>query len=142
MKTIVQYVKENTFNFKILKFSVVGGSGVVVNMGLLYTLTIYFNIDYKIASIFAIETSIITNFLLNNYWTWQAPRGKAFSVRIVQYHISVGIAAILANWVLLVFLTEVVGMYYMISNLCGIAVGTALNFIINDLWTFRVLHRK
>ncbi len=142
MKAIVQYIKENTVNFRILKFSVVGGSGVMVNMGLLYILTVYFSIDYRIASIFAIETSIITNFLLNNYWTWQDPRGKTFSVRIMQYHISVGIAAILANWLLLVFLTEVVGMYYMISNLIGIAVGTALNFVINDLWTFRVLHRK
>jgi dolichol-phosphate mannosyltransferase len=142
MKTIVQYIKENIFNLKILKFGIVGGSGVVVNMGLLYILTTYFNIDYKISSFFAIETSIITNFLLNNYWTWQDQSEKKFSVKIMQYHISVGIAAILANWLLLVFLTEVVGIYYMISNLIGIAVGTALNFVINDLWTFRVLHRK
>lgn len=137
MKAIVQYIKENIFNLKILKFGIVGGSGVVVNMGLLYILTAYFHIDYKIASIFAIEMSIITNFLLNNYWTWQDQRDKNFWLKMMQYHISVGIAAILANWLLLIFLTEVVGIYYMISNLIGIAVGTALNFVINDLWTFR-----
>jgi dolichol-phosphate mannosyltransferase len=141
MKTIVQYIKENVLNFKILKFGIVGGSGVVVNMGLLYILTAYFNMDYKIASIFAIEMSIITNFLLNNYWTWQDQRHKNFWLKLMQYNISVGIAAILANWLLLIFLTEVVGIYYMISNLIGIAVGTALNFVINDLWTFRAKNK-
>jgi dolichol-phosphate mannosyltransferase len=142
METVAQYVRENILNFRILKFGVVGGSGVVVNMGLLYVLTAYANIDYMIASIVAIETSIITNFLLNNYWTWQNQPDKTFSLKIVQYHISVGIAAILANWLLLVFLTEVVGIYYMISNLIGIAAGTTLNFVINDIWTFRALYRE
>lgn len=121
----------------MLKFGIVGGSGVVVNMGVLYVLTHYFKINYKISSVFAIELSIITNFLLNNYWTWRAQQGKSFRRKFVQYHISVGITAILANWLLLIFLTEVVGIYYLISNLIGIAVGMLLNFVLNDLWTFR-----
>ena len=35
MNIVVQYIKENILNFRILKFGIVGGSGIVVNMGLL-----------------------------------------------------------------------------------------------------------
>jgi hypothetical protein len=50
MKTVVQYIKENIFNFKILKFGIVGGSGVVVNMGLLYILTAYSKLPASLPS--------------------------------------------------------------------------------------------
>jgi dolichol-phosphate mannosyltransferase len=120
-----------------LKFAVVGLSGVGVNMGMLYILTEYFNILYIISSIIAIEISIITNFFFNDLWTWRDREKKPFWERLVQYHISVGITAILANWLILLILTEFFNIYYLISNLIGIAVGTLANFIVNDLWTFQ-----
>jgi dolichol-phosphate mannosyltransferase len=134
---IVVYIKENLLHPRIVKFAIVGGSGVLVNMGILYLLTELFHIKYFLSSIFAIELSIISNFLLNDLWTWSERKKKKFYRRLIQYHISAGITAFLANWLLLVFLTEVIGIYYMISNLIGIGVGMLSNFILNDLWTFR-----
>jgi dolichol-phosphate mannosyltransferase len=55
----------------------------------------------------------------------------------VRYHIGAGATAFLGNYLILVALTELVGMHYMISNLIGIAVGTLANYVINDLWTFK-----
>ncbi len=137
MQTIADYIKKNLRNPRVLKFAVVGGSGVLVNMGVLYLLTHYARIHYMVSSVFAIEFSILTNFLLNNYWTWRDRMGKSFFRKFLQYHISVGVSAVLANWLLLVFLTEVAGIYYLISNLIGIGVGMLFNFVLNDLWTFR-----
>jgi len=34
-------------------------------------------------------------------------------------------------------LTEVVGLYYMLSNLCGIAVATLWNYVANSWWTWK-----
>lgn len=135
--TIMNYLKTNLLNTRILKFSVVGVSGVLVNMGILFILTEYFHILYLISSIIAIEMSIISNFLLNDIWTWRDRTKKKFIYRFVQYHISVGITAVLVNWGILFILTEVFDVYYLISNLIGIGVGTLSNYIINDLWTFR-----
>ncbi len=84
----------------------------------------------------AIEISIISNFFLNDVWTWKDREKKKFHDRFIQYHISVGITAVVANWLLLVILTEVFHIYYLLSNLIGIAAGTLANFILNDLWTF------
>jgi dolichol-phosphate mannosyltransferase len=134
---VVTYIKQNLLHPRIIKFSVVGGVGVLVNMGILYLLTELFHIKYFLSSIFAIELSIISNFLLNDFWTWRERIKKKFYRRLIQYHITAGITAFLANWLLLIFLTEVIGIYYMISNLIGIGVGMLSNFILNDLWTFR-----
>ncbi len=133
----MNYLKNNLLNTRILKFSIVGVSGILVNMGILFILTEYFHILYLISSIIAIEISIISNFLLNDIWTWKDRIKKKFIYRFVQYHISVGITAVLVNWGILFILTELFGVYYLISNLIGIGVGTLSNYIINDLWTFR-----
>jgi len=134
---LTRYVKDNILHIRLLKFAVVGISGVVVNMGMLYLLTEYLNILYIISSIIAIEISIISNFFLNDLWTWRDRAKKTFIERFMQYHISVGLTAIMANWLILLILTEFFNIYYMISNLIGIAVGTFSNFILNDLWTFQ-----
>lgn len=136
---IHRYLRNNLFTKRILKFSTVGFSGLLVNMGVLYVLSDYFHIFYIISSIIAIETSIITNFFLNDLWTWSDREKKIFLQRLIQYHISVGLTAILVNWLLLIFFTEVLGIYYLISNMLGIAAGTLLNFIINDIWTFKAV---
>jgi dolichol-phosphate mannosyltransferase len=132
-----EYLRNNVFTPRILKFSVVGASGVFVNMGLLYVLTELASLHYLLSGIIAIETSIVTNFLLNNAWTWGDRRTDVFLYRLLKYHVSAGLTGILANWLLLLLLTEVFGMYYLISNIIGIGVGMTSNFLLNDLWTFR-----
>lgn len=136
-KRILYYAHSNLLNKRVLKFFAVGLSGFIVNMGVLYVLSEFFNIYYIVSSIIAIEISILTNFILNDLWTWGDRAKKSLFNRLIQYHISVGITAILINWLFLIFFTEVIGVYYLISNLIGIAAGTLFNFIINDIWTFK-----
>ncbi len=137
------YIKNNLLHPRIFKFAVVGLSGLLVNMGLLYFFTEYLRLIYWISSIIAIEISIISNFFLNDWWTWKDREKKKFIYRFTQYHISVGITAVVANWLLLVILTEVFHIYYLLSNLIGIMVGTLANFILNDVWTFgKISSRK
>ena len=136
-KSFSSYIRSNILNIRLLKFGVVGISGVGVNMGMLYFLTEYVHIPYLISSIIAIEISIISNFLLNDIWTWKDRIKKKYIYRLIQYHVSVGITAVFVNWLLLLILTEVFGLYYLLSNLIGIAMGTFANYIINDVWTFK-----
>jgi len=114
----------------------VGASGVAVNMGLLYGLTEYMNFHYMLSSVIAIEISIITNFVLNDLWTWNDRAKQIWIKRIIKYHF-VSLGALIANWLVLVGLTEGFGLYYMLSNLIGICMGMIINYILNDLWTFR-----
>jgi dolichol-phosphate mannosyltransferase len=137
LNSLITYIKSNILNPRILKFATVGLSGVGVNMGMLFLLTEYLHIPYLISSILAIEISILSNFFLNDIWTWRDRIKKKYLHRLIQYHISVGVTAIFINWLILLILTEFFGLYYLISNLIGIALGTFANYILNDIWTFR-----
>ena len=122
---------------RMLRFCVVGASGLAVNMGILILLTEKFHFPYVLSSLVAIEISILTNFALNNMWTWSDRHGESVFRRIVKYHTVAGMTAFAGNWLLLVLLTELCGLDYRIANFIGIAAGVMLNFWLNNLWTFR-----
>ena len=136
LQRIKKYVRNNILNPRTVKFAVVGLSGVLVNMGLLYILTEYVRLFYMVSSVIAIEVSILTNFFMNDLWTWKDRVKQSWIKRIIKYH-SVSFGALIANWIALVILTEWFGVYYMISNLIGICLGMVINFVLNDIWTFR-----
>ncbi|OGB67080.1 MAG: hypothetical protein A2Y94_10745 [Caldithrix sp. RBG_13_44_9] len=135
-KSLKSYLGNNVLHVRVVKFAVVGLSGVLVNMTVLFFFTEILRITYWVSGIIAIEISIIGNFILNDLWTWGDRAKKRFLQRFTQYHISVGLTAILFNWLLLIILTEVFNVYYLLSNLIGIIVGTVSNYILNDIWTF------
>ena len=120
------------------RFAVVGLSGVVVNQGLLMLLHGTLGAPLLLSSLVAIETSILTNFLLNHTWTWRVPLGEPGLLRrAVQYHAAAVMAAFAGNVIVLMSAVELFGVDYRIANLVGIAVGTAINFTANELWVFR-----
>ncbi|MFP4458872.1 MAG: GtrA family protein [Candidatus Zixiibacteriota bacterium] len=118
------------------KFAIVGISGIVVNQGLLVLLKEAFDVRTAIAGIIAIELSIITNFLLNNFWTWKDNQVGSFWVRFLKYHLVTSVSGGI-NYLILLLLTHL-GMHYFIANLAGIAFGMVINFFLNHFWTFGV----
>jgi dolichol-phosphate mannosyltransferase len=123
---------------ELIKFGIVGGSGVLVNMGLLFVLTRYLSVRLEIASVIAIETSILSNFFLNNLWTFsKRDTHVPFWVRLFRYHLVTGLAGIV-NYLVLLLLVKTLGLHDMLSNLIGIAIGTIINYSLNSLWTWRV----
>jgi dolichol-phosphate mannosyltransferase len=125
-----------TSNLHFIPFSIVGLSGVLVNTGMLYLLTEYVGLYYLISAVFAIETSIITNFLLNNAWTWRKRNFKhSFPHRFFRFNL-VSIIALSINLSILFILTHFFNIYYIYSNLIGIACAFLINYFVNDRWTF------
>ncbi|MEE9583235.1 MAG: glycosyltransferase [Dehalococcoidales bacterium] len=124
---------------RFLKFSLVGISGVGVNMGLLWLLTELGGLFYLASAAIGIETSIITNFILNNYFTFadrSQPGVKSFLNRLLKFNM-VSLAGLAINLAILWFLTEVPGVFYLLSNLVGIAAATLWNYLANNWWTWK-----
>ena len=123
---------------EFIKFAVVGGSGVLVNMGFFFVFTRYAGIRIEFASPMAIEISILTNFFLNNAWTFRRRDTKVgFGGRILRYHLVTAVAG-LVNYFTLLLLANVFGMHDLVANLIGIILGTFINFFLNSLWTWRI----
>ena len=56
---------------RLIKFAIVGTSGVVVNLGLLYILVEWFGLYYMLAAVISIGSSVLSNYILNDKWTWR-----------------------------------------------------------------------
>jgi putative flippase GtrA len=131
------YLRTGILTPRLVKFGIVGASGVLVNMGCLYVLKEFVGIPYFVASLIAIELSILSNFTVNLLWTWRDRSEGAFWTKIWRYHVGAGATAFLGNYLILIALTELFKLHYLLSNLIGIGVGTLANYVINDLWTFK-----
>jgi dolichol-phosphate mannosyltransferase len=119
---------------RLLKFSAVGGSGVFVNMGALTFMT-SMGVSYVAGGVIAVETAIVTNFLLNEFWSFSdfSRRRPGISSRVMRFlkfnFFCAGGAVI--NMAFLWTLTEYAGVYYLVSNLIGIAAATVWNYGMN-----------
>jgi dolichol-phosphate mannosyltransferase len=124
------------------KFALVGASGVLVNMLTLIVLAEYFHAHKVIAWMFAVGVSILSNFLLNNAFTWRDVRHSSrihFFLRgVLAYPVAVmGIGANFAVWYPLVKYVSDDFPYYALFNLLGIVAGTSVNFILSSQLVFR-----
>ena len=127
---------------RFLKFCVVGASGVPVNLLFMWIAfnwifpTLEQSLRVPCASGFGFAVSVLTNFLLNDLWTWRdRPKNKGgFVWRLLRFYLvsSAGGAIQIACTTGL----NRVGLHYMLAQLCGIALATAINYVVNNLWTF------
>ena len=120
-----------------MKYSLVGVSGVFVNLGLYLFLTRYYEISEIVAPLIAIESALISNFILNNFWTF----GKRITqsrirVKFVKFHLVSGFSALI-NYSTFLTLFLVFGLYDILANLIGIGLAAIVNYLINSNWTWK-----
>ena len=122
---------------RLIKFFTVGATGTVVNQGLLWSLTDILGMYYLYSALISIESSIISNFILNNAWTFRDVRSLAGSAfhRFIKYNL-LCIAGSALNYVILWLLTDFVHLNYLISNLFGIAAAVTWNYLISLKWAW------
>ena len=119
---------------RVLRFGTVGTLGALVNVVLLWLLVDGTGMHYLPAALLAIETSIISNFLLNRAWTWR-DRHTGWAT-LVTYHWVTAFGTIIQFGVLIAAV-EALGIHYLLASLLGVAAGAVANFLGNDRLTFR-----
>ncbi len=124
------------------KFAMVGASGVVVNSLVLVTLAEVFDAHKVIAWMFAVGLSILSNFLLNNAFTWRDVRHSSrihFLLRgALAYPVAVmGIGANFAVFYpLLNYVSAEFPLYVVFKFICILA-ATAVNFALSSRLVFK-----
>jgi dolichol-phosphate mannosyltransferase len=139
LKHIFSLMRRKGELVRLLKFIGVGLSGVIVNEGALWLLTHFGGLKYYFSSLIGIEASIITNFLLNDRFTFADRRGAkptSFISRLLKFNVTCAAGAAIQYGVLLLF-TEVLGVNYLLSNLIGILVAFVWNYALSTLWTWK-----
>ena len=123
-------IRQSRFNLgywqRFIKFNLVGLTGVLVNEGLL-VLFVSSGVYYLYASAIAIEASIISNFVLNDLWTFRDRRHGHVVARLLKFNglMLVGLAV---NLAILYLGTDIMNINYAVSNLLGIAVAFLVRY--------------
>ena len=121
----------------LVKYGLTGSVGALINLGT-FQLLLDLGLHKFLASPIAIEISIVSNFLMNNYWTF-AERNMSGSKRIrgLKYN-AVALATLALNYATFVGLSILYPQTLpVLLQACGIAPAAALNYFMNSRWTFR-----
>ena len=132
---------------RFFRFCLVGASGVAVNLVVLAAMLALLPVGWGVwqartAQATGILVSILSNFLLNDRWTWGdrkvggAPRWWR---RLGMFGLVSAVAGLL-QWSCSVVLHERLGLWIYLAQALGIVLAMGVNFTMNHWWTFRRRH--
>ena len=138
LKHLLRLMRAGGETSRFLKFCLVGASVIGVNLGLLWILTEMVGFFYLISASFSIEISILSNFALNELWTFRDRVGSTKEIlkRALKFNM-ICVVGLMVNLVILATMTELLGIHYMISALFGIAGAMLWNYVMSAMWTWR-----
>jgi putative flippase GtrA len=117
---------------RILKFACVGCIGVAINTVVLYILSRWLGLPLAASSAVAVELAIISNYFINDRWTFAA---RAVSVRRFAKFNVASLSGLSVN-VATVWLLTRIGVYFIAANLLGITLGFASNYALSSVWVW------
>jgi putative flippase GtrA len=119
-----------------IRFGLVGLSGAIVNSGVLWGLVWGMGLPVLLASVLATEAAILSNFLLNDRWTFRtAARQGRLVRRLVRFNgVALGGMAITAA--VLAALTAHGHLPLLFANLLAVGAAMAWNYVVNSRWTW------
>ncbi len=120
------------------QYYLVGASGVLVNLGLLYSLKEYVGLWYLLSSAIAIYLSMTTNFVLNKTWTFKGSMVDQRTIFMYGKFIGISLVGMLIQLGFNYLLVDKFSMYYILAALISIVIASGVNFILNRHITFGI----
>ena len=119
---------------QLVKFSLVGASGYVINLAVYSALLKGADVHYRTAAVLAFCVAVTNNFLWNRHWTFKARDGHA-GFQAARFFV-VSLVALGFNLVVLEFLVSVASVPKIPAQALAVLAATPLNFLGNKLWSF------
>jgi dolichol-phosphate mannosyltransferase len=127
---------------RFLRFCVVGVSGLFVNGGALKFFAEVAGLNYLSSSVLAMEAAIVSNFILNDLWTFRdrsslKPGAANRLKRFLKFNLICAAGAVLGasvSWSLF----NLARLYAPISDLIGFGLSTVWNYGLNSNYNWQV----
>lgn len=119
---------------QLAKHVIVGFSGAVINVSIMYLMTDLLGSHYLFSAIIAFLVSTLNSFMLNKIWTYKHHQG-CYKKQVFRYLLtsSFGLAI---NLVLLPILVEYFDLWYLMAQTVTIIQLGLFSFFINKYWIF------
>ena len=125
--------------FRWLKFNLVGGFGIAVQLAALLVLKSGLHLNYLVATALAVEAAVVHNFLWHERYTWAdrvQPSWKKSAPRLLRFNLSTGAISIGGNMALMKGMVGLGHMNYLVASGVSIALCSVLNFLVSEQWVF------
>jgi putative flippase GtrA len=122
-----------------LKFNLVGGLGIAVQLTVLLGLKNGFHLNYLLATALAVEAAVVHNFLWHERYTWAdrvRPSWRKSLPRLLRFNLTNGGVSIAGNLALMKVMVGLGHMNYLAANGISIALCSLLNFLMSEEWVF------
>lgn len=123
---------------RFVYFGIVGGFGTILNTFILYLLTSISSIHYLIASGIATEIAIISNFIGNNYLTFN---DKGLDKTLAHKFLSFQLISLVTLFGTIFFLWIFVTLFgknlLLVWNILAIVIMFVANFALNSMYTWK-----
>jgi putative flippase GtrA len=122
-----------------VKFNLVGGIGIGVQLVALALMRSGFHFDYLIATALAVEAAVIHNFFWHERFTWRdrpSSHARHSLTRFARFNLTNGAVSILGNLAMMRVLVGGLRINYVIANLTAVTVCSVANFLLSDRFVF------
>ena len=122
-----------------LRFNLVGGIGIGVQIALLFLLKSVFGLNYLAATGVAVEVAVVHNFLWHERYTWVdrvRPSWRKSLPRLLRFNLTNGAVSIGGNLALMKIMVGVGHVNYLAANAAAIVVCSVFNFLLSDAYVF------
>ncbi len=124
-----------------IKYTLISFAGGALNLAILYSLTEFLGIYYIISAVISFILVGTINFTLHKVLTFKEKlKDKYFKEYF--YFFSVCIFSYVLSILILYFLTEFAGNFYLFSQAIALILGGSLNFVFNKIYTFRAKKKE
>jgi putative flippase GtrA len=120
-----------------LKFNLVGGIGIGVQLAVLAALKTGLHLNYLVATVLAVEFAVIHNFFWHERFAWIERAKENATLRLLKFNLANGALSIFGNLLLMKFFVGLLHFHYLLANLTAISICSVANFLLSDRFVFR-----
>jgi putative flippase GtrA len=121
---------------RFVKFALVGFSGMIVDLTVLYLLVEFFAVHYLVASVVSFLLAVVNNFLLNKYWTFE-DKNKRGVYQFFSF-LLISLCGLVLNLVIMYLLVDLCVVWYILAKVIAIFLVTFWNYFMNKKITFGI----
>lgn len=136
MKKIFYTPTKNSL-LQFFRYAFVGGVAAFADLGVLYVLTEVFMIYHLISGVVGFVAGLSVNFLLSKIFVFSGEKNKhSASTEFIVYAI-IGVIGLLLTELIMYAMTDIAGLYFMISKIVATGVVFVWNFVARKITLYR-----
>jgi putative flippase GtrA len=123
---------------RVCAFNAVGVAGFALQLLVLWTLVRALRVPVLAATVVAVESAVVHNFLFHIAWTWRdrVTNRRQLLGCFLRFNATNGAVSIAVNLGLMACLQGLLGLHYLLANVTGVACASAANFLLGDRVVF------